>query len=134
MNEPKSSDKTQKFLISTMSAPILTVRRYQLLNGARSSKKHCLLVQGSKALRQRETTFIDTVGDTINLGSENVVHDDRDRGSTDTKRRVIKGLGDTLRKPLSSLATTGFTKRGERSDHPDNRSKQTHQGSYRSNR
>ena len=49
----------------------------------------CLFVQRSKALRQRETALIDTISDAVDLRSEDVVHDDRDSRSTDTKSRVI---------------------------------------------
>src|SRR5260221_710962 len=68
-----------------------------------------LFIKGSKALRQRETAFIDTISDTIDLSRENVVHDDGDGRSTDTQSCVVQGLGDTFGQFLRSFTTTAIT-------------------------
>src|SRR5258708_29393811 len=93
-----------------------------------------LFVKAGKTLGQRKTAFINTIRNTVDLGSEDIIHDDGNGRRTDTKGRVIQGLRNTLGKTLSSFSTTGFTKRRERSDHPDDRSEQTHQGSHAGDR
>src|SRR5258708_34054464 len=81
-----------------------------------------------------QTCALPILSDTVDLGSENVVHDDGNSRSTDTKSRVIQRLGNTLGQTLRSFPTASFTKRGERTDNPKHRSEQPHQGCDRTDR